>query len=435
MTFKQALLHNTGWKIFTLLFTFINNIIIVRLLGIVDSGQFFFTLAAFTLVSTFLRLGLENGVIYFGSKNKLLIRQLSYFLLIVLVVQFMITFICIKVFFENNQYTLIWCTLFVVGNIATYYVNALYQIKEMYVSLNVIATTMACIQTLLFSLLFYSNSISNYVNIVCANSKNAILCILTFALLLQLIIQSCYFYHKQNVAFKNSTADSTLYPQLFTYSLINFVGGVILFLIIRVDFYFVEKYCTGIELGNYVQVAKIGQMVLFIPSFMGGVIFPYGVNADKTFEYKITFFCRVITLIFLLIYMAILAMGNGVFTWLLGVKFSLMAVGLLATLPGVYCLALSTILISYFEGKNKQLIVIISSAITLVTLILADILVVPKYGYIGAAVVFSFANSIGVSILIGYFIMYSQRKIKDIFLFTKNDLAIFTSFKNKKPIK
>jgi O-antigen/teichoic acid export membrane protein len=193
----------------------------------------------------------------------------------------------------------------------------------------------------------------------------------------------------------------------------------------RADFYFVEKYCDAIALGNYVQISKIGQMALIFPNLLGGVIFPYTVNALDTFADKISFFCRLLTLAFVFLAIGFLVTGKYIFVWLLGADFNLMYAGIAGTFVGIYCLAMSMILISYLEGKNKQNIVLLANFIILALIIIGDFIYVPLYGYLAAAIIFSIANLVGFIVLLSYFIKSTGVRIKNIFFFTKHDTAIF----------
>ena len=117
MNIKQALFHNTGWKIITMLFTFVNNIIIVRLLGAAASASFFYAIAIFTLLSTVLRLGLENGIIFYASKDARLTGPLAFFMMIIGFIQAILSFAVLYYFIpEAAPFTLAWTIVFIISN-------------------------------------------------------------------------------------------------------------------------------------------------------------------------------------------------------------------------------------------------------------------------------------------------------------------------------
>jgi O-antigen/teichoic acid export membrane protein len=162
---------------------------------------------------------------------------------------------------------------------------------------------------------------------------------------------------------------------------------------------------------------------------MGGVIFPYTVNAEAGFAEKVAFFCRVLTLIFLGIFILFLAFGKFIFTPLLGPDFVLVYKGMLGTFPGIFCFAINLIIISYFEGKNKQGVVLWSVVVSLLLLVIADYFLVPKYGFMAAAIVFSVANFCGMAVLLVSFIRTTKITLQNIFLFKPADQFIFRFWK------
>ena len=192
----------------------------------------------------------------------------------------------------------------------------------------------------------------------------------------------------------------------------------------RADFYFVEKYCDAKTLGNYVQVAKIGQMALLLPSMLGGVIFPFSVNAEEGFAKKINFICRVLTLFFLAGMTGLLIFGKYIFVHLLGADFDLVHTGILAAFPGVFCLAMNIVFTSYFEGQNRQWRILGSTLMSLVIILVCDRIFVPQYGYMAAAFIFSSANAAGMLVLLAGYMKKSKSSFKEIFVFSGKDLKM-----------
>ena len=103
----------------------------------------------------------------------------------------------------------------------------------------------------------------------------------------------------------------------------NFIIAVIFFLILRSDLYFVEKYCTKVELANYLQASKIGQMLLIFPGLIAGVIFPYTIDDSKALAGKVASLCRILTFLYIIMLSVFLLTGQYVFTWLFGYDFNL----------------------------------------------------------------------------------------------------------------
>ena len=422
MKLKHALLHNTGWKMLAMLFTFLNNILIVRILGVEASAVFFYAIAIFILFSTVLKFGLENGIVYILSKNYQSIKSVSYFLLLFFVAQTFITAVILKYFVKEIEgFTFYWVLVYVVSNIMLYYVNAYYQVKKMFISLNVLSGIVVIIQTFLLLSIYFSDK-NIFITLGITKSKiDAVLIISAGAIFLQIILLILFFYTANKNDFKVPYCKDSSIKKLFSYSILNFIITVLFFLVLRTDLYFVEKYCTKVVLANYLQAAKIGQMLLIFPGLIAGVIFPYTINDSKALAGKVAYLCRGLTFLYLIIFLVFLGFGQFVFPWMLGKDFNLMYEIFAVSFTGVYCLSISLLIISYFEGTNKQKIIIWSFLSVLFVVVIADYFLVPKYGYTAAAAIFSIANLSGLVILLNTFKKETEIKFTDMFIVKETD--------------
>lgn len=431
MKLKQALLHNTGWKMLAMLFTFLNNILIVRILGVEASANFFYAFAVFILLSTVLKFGLENGIVYFLSKKSKDTGAVTFLLFLVLIIQTIATIFLLKFFIkEAADFTLLWVILVVMGNTMLYYINAFYQIKKMFISLNVTSAIIIFLQSLLLLYLYYSPSNFLIKYKLASNNIDAMLLISGVAMIIQLILLIGFYCLKNITDFTNIKLDLNVTKNIFSYSLLNFVITVLFFLVMRLDMYFVEKYCNKIDLSNYLQAAKIGQMLLVFPGLVAGVIFPYTIEAPQVLAGKVAYLCRTITFLYLIIFITFLFTGRFIFTYMLGPDFNLMYEIFAISFFGVYCLSISLLFISYFEGINNQKIIIKAFLVTLIIIIITNYLFVPKYGYLAAAATFSIANFFGILVLLNAFNKETALKFNDTFLVKLVDIKFLKMSNN-----
>ena len=424
MRIKHALFHNTGWKIIAMLFNFLNNIIIVRMLGVEASANFFYIVALLTFISTVLRLGLENGIIYFLSKKPERAKAIAMLLLIVMAIQSIITILCLPYFDEKLfGYSFLWCVLFVITNVLVYYVSAFYQVKKMYKSLNVSGCIMVLCQTLLLYYLYKFSNVSSD-NLFLKSKNNTVFIISSVTILIQMLFLCFFFYKIHKADFHISLKEKNIEKSIFRFSIMNFGITVLFFLILRADLYFVEKYCSKTVFGNYVQATKIGQMLLIFPGLIAGVIFPYTINAAEAVASKVAMLCRLLTVVFFAGFIIFLLTGSVLFTWLLGKDFYLIYSIFNTYFLGVYFLSLNLLFVAYFEGINNQKIIFITFALIFLIIVVADYFLVSIYGYFAASVIFSVANFIGVIILLKAFIIKTRIKINEILLFRLADLKL-----------
>jgi O-antigen/teichoic acid export membrane protein len=419
MRLKEALLHNTAWKIIGMAFTFTSNILIVRLLGVEDSGSFFYLVAMLTLVITAMKLGIENGLVYLSSRYPAETGALLYFLLPLLLIQSLVVFFVVRYLLQDS-YSVShgWAMVFILSNIFFYYITALYQAKKMYISINVINTVIAGLQTILLLVVIFNNSEDM---IPGALVKNVFI-ILTAATVVQMVLLTVWFCLKNKDVRKPVKLSANFIRQLFRYSGLNYIITILFFLMTRADFFFVEKYCDETTFGNYTQVAKFGQMALVLPALLGGVIFPYSAGRQRAIEDQVSFLCRLLGIFFIILLAGALLFGSQLFPLLLGNGFVLVYKGFLASFVGVYSMGISILLLSYFEGKNRQQLVLSAYAISIVMLVTGDLLLVPRYGYLAAAGVFSFSNLAGMLLLLHYFSKRSAFSWRKVLVFSRSDL-------------
>lgn len=429
MDLRQAIFNNLFWRGIGLLFVFLNNILIVRILGVEVSGQFYYSIAMLTFIVTCLRFGLENGITYVNSKYPNSSGGLIWFIVPFAVVQAEVIAYIIKfVPYAQQTFAIKVSIIFVLTNIILFYISAFYTSQKMFKSMNMIGSIFSFLQTVIL-VIFYFQNLGKSTSV---NTANQLFIIQTILWVLQVAMMFAWYYNQHWKDFQRFTITSKILTGLFRFSGMNFLNSIFFFLITRTDYYFIEKFCDPIVLGNYIQASKIGQMVLLFPLLIGNVVFPFVIDAKDFMADKVALLCRLITFLFLLLAIALFALGQFIFPWMLGDNFTLVADTLLLYLPGLYFMSLNIVLLSYFEGINKQFIILVSNVVALLIVIVADSYYVPKYGYKAAATIFSVANLFGTIVLLVDFEIKTRIKFTKIFNFSKADLRWVIENKIKK---
>jgi O-antigen/teichoic acid export membrane protein len=70
--------------------------------------------------------------------------------------------------------------------------------------------------------------------------------------------------------------DRGQFIKLIKYCLTAFGANAVFFMVYKIDYLFVNysPVCTAADLGNYIQVSKIGQLMLLVPQIIASVVFP-----------------------------------------------------------------------------------------------------------------------------------------------------------------
>ena len=191
----------------------------------------------------------------------------------------------------------------------------------------------------------------------------------------------------------------------FRYSITALAANVVFFLVYKVDYLFVHysPVCTAADLGNYIQVSKLGQMMLVIPQIISSVVFPRtasGIDRMKI-NSAIMMIARLFSQLFLLAFIITAFFGDRIFVMLFGETFNKMQIPMLIIIPGIFALSILTLLSAYFSGKGKIKINLYGSIIGLSVMIIGDFIFVPRYGIIAAAIIstLSYVSNLAYSLL------------------------------------
>jgi len=224
--------------------------------------------------------------------------------------------------------------------------------------------------------------------------------------------------------------------KIFKYSAVVVTGNIIFFLVYRIDYLFVNAspVCTAADLGNYIQVSKLGQMLLIIPQIIASVIFPRsasGINR-KELNSSLMTIARLFSQLYLLIIIITVVGGTWLFTGMFGETFNKMQWPFIILMPGIFSLSVLAMLSAYFSGKGNLRVNLTGAALALLVVIIGDYFFVPLYGILAAAAI----STLGYTVNLGYslYIFYKDYDINffDFFRWRKSDYRWLRSLTIKK---
>jgi O-antigen/teichoic acid export membrane protein len=240
---------------------------------------------------------------------------------------------------------------------------------------------------------------------------------------LQGILLSIAFIVQQRSVIDFSLPDNDSFKLLLRYSLIALAGNLLYFFMYKIDYWFVRYYCSQLDLGNYIQAAKLAQMVLIIPQILASVIFPQTAGGSQQSDVgkSILILFRIMLQVFLLLILATFLIGPSLFITVFGHSFNNVQLPFLLLLPGIFSISVTVLLAAFFSGNGHVKLNVTGTAIGLAVVLITDVLLVPKYGIIGAAI----ASTIGYSAFLVYALYYFRKMhaftIKEMFAFSKSD--------------
>lgn len=415
MQFNKALSYNVLLKTINVFILFCINLILVRIIGANITGDFFYLITVLSFITLVVSLSLEAGITFYASKETAPAVSFAWLIILSSLLQFAVSSLIILFLVNNSTYIpLYYLISFVISNILVSNITALFISRKWFFSVNIAILAVNLITFLLLCLISVQANID-------AVSKAQKIYVLSFSM--QATVLIIVFIVKTG-AFSWQLPAVDIFKKVFSYSIVVLIGNVSFFLVTRLDYVFVKTFCSPEALGNYVQVSKVGQLFVLIPTMAASVIFPFAAGSNENILYKVQWLCRLMTMMSIIGSICIILGGKWLFPWFFGEDFNLMYPAMLFYLPGIFSLCISSLLASYISGKGSVGINVIASGIALLIVITGDIIFIPKYGINAAAAVSSIAYLACMVFLLRHCIIKYDSKLSDFFSIS------FTGIKN-----
>ena len=202
------------------------------------------------------------------------------------------------------------------------------------------------------------------------------------------VILYAYLTRTRQLLFQQkSTPD---YRRLFQYTGVSFMANMAWLLVYRTDYWWVAAWCTDKELGNYIQVSKLGQLFFYFPQLLSVLIFPDVVQAPDP-RPMIKKLIGYVTAIYAACLVLFAALGRPILHWLLGPGFEAVYPTFLLLIPDVFALGGLAILSTFFAGRNRLGVNLKGALLGLGVMVLGDWIFIPQYHIAAAALVSSAA--------------------------------------------
>jgi len=229
-----------------------------------------------------------------------------------------------------------------------------------------------------------------------------------------------------------SFPDRSSFINLIRYSITALGANAVFFLVYKIDYFFVHysPVCTAADLGNYIQVSKIGQLMLTVPQIIASVVFPRTASGidQKTMSNNIMTIARIFSQLFLLAFIMVAVFGGQLFPAVFGESFNKMQIPMLIIIPGIFSLSVLALLSAYFAGKGNIRINLYAAIIGLTIMVTGDAILVPHYGIIAAAAVSTLSYIANVVYSMWHFYKGYSIKWTEFFKWKKADYNWLLSF-------
>ena len=415
-----TLLQTVFWRGLYYVTAFIINIVIARHFQAGVSGTVYYISSMYALVVLLSSLSLESGIIYFGAKKEIPLARLFNFSLIWSLVIGLVTFLVACFFFEDGYQGLsatllvLSAVLYISGNLLITYCSGFFYARNNFRVPNIIIISSTIILIVLIPYggrsVIPSINDENYFYIYFSSFFIQGIC---------MALATKIKYVKEGMGKFLSVAEFKL---LFRYCALAFMGNIIFFLLYRVDYFFVEKYCTAEELGNYIQVSKLVHLFFILPTILASAIFPLTAAAQKKgINNLLTLLSRSIFFLYIFACLFLALTGKWLFPVVFGESFTAMYQPFVFLIPGILSLSGIFTLTAWFAGKNRIKINITGSVYALVVILVGDLIFIPKYGINAAAMISSVGYIVYQVYVIAVFKKEYPCSVADFFIFRSSD--------------
>jgi O-antigen/teichoic acid export membrane protein len=207
-------------------------------------------------------------------------------------------------------------------------------------------------------------------------------------------------------------APSWSYPVLRTtlsFGLRGHIGNVLQFFNYRLDLFIVNFFLGPAGVGIYTVTVRLAELLWYLPNAVGFVIFPKAA-ASKPEEMNL-FTPRVFGVTLGLTALGALGLaivGRPVINYVFSSAFIDAYPPLLMLLPGVVFLGGSKVLTNEIAGRGYPHYNSLNAALALVVTVVLDLVLIPRYGVLGAALASSTAYAMILLAAIGFYLTVSR---------------------------
>ncbi len=384
MPLARKITQNLIWRGFYMISLFVVNILMARILGAEESGQFYLLLNDLALYILVTGVCLESALTYFASKEKISESKLVFIGSIWPLLSGIIFIIAAPRFFceylkgFNCMLTILPFAAYVVSVLLNTYYSALYYAAQDFRKPNIILGTVNGIFIVFLVFLLFNPNLS-------LRASSFAIAGYLFSILLQgLLLYLSFLFKKPSNSFTIPTGKE--FKMIFRYISLVLLTNLVFFLVYRVDYWILDYYHNDHEVGNYIQVSKLGQVFMTIPVLMAAVIFPLTAKGEiPNLENRLPVFGRLLFSFYFVSLLILAAVGKVLFPFLYGESYALMYSAFLWLSPGILALALQALLTAYYAGRDKVKYNLYGALLALTVIVIADLILIPAFGANGAA--------------------------------------------------
>jgi O-antigen/teichoic acid export membrane protein len=420
MKFKKLIVQSIFWRGLYFLTVLLLNVLVARLFEASGSGWIYYVSSIYALIILVANLSLDSGMAFYISSNEINVNKLLNLSVLwttivgLLVLTASLVYLRYRPSVSDRDTLIVVSALsYICGNLLTNYCGSIFYSLKNYYTPNIIG--IGCNLSLIIILLITTSGA-----VAILNPKTFLyIYFLIFVVQACILVITIIYLHR--VSWQPVILSRAEFKKVLRYSLVAFAGNIIFYLVYRVDYFFVRYLCTPADLGNYIQVSKLGQMLILLPSIMSSAVFSMVAGGQREEVNRgLKLLSRMSLLIIGCLCIVLIMIGHWVFVFVFGQSFDRMYQPFVLLVPGI--------LTAYYSGKNKLRVNIIGSFIALFFIVVADFILIPKYGINAAALTSSIGYILYHIYILSIYKSEYKTPITGFFIIKKSDLTWLKNF-------
>jgi len=379
-------------QVISILIQIVSIIIIARELGVEGNGQYALAILLPTFMALFLSVGLTSSNIYFVGKKEFSLTTIYTTTIsmgiIIVTIGLACGFLLVKLYgdtiFPNIPFEVLTIALFIFPfSLMNAFQLSFLQAIEDFSTYNIVSLA----QPIVFLFMIYSLYIFDVLTL-----KNIVLSSLISPFLL--LVVSTFYVVQKGYAFKLSNYSGIYMKRSLSYGLRSHMSNLVAFVNYRADIFLLSLLATPVSVGLYYVAVQIVERLWILSQAMSAVLFPRFVALHEEDEKRVGLIAKAFRIVIILTLVASLLLsifGYYAIGLLFGEDFLDAYFAILFLIPGIVFSAGSRIVANAIAAKGKPELNIYTSVFAMVLNIILNILLIPQYGFIGAAAATSIA--------------------------------------------
>lgn len=186
-----------------------------------------------------------------------------------------------------------------------------------------------------------------------------------------------------------------------------YVANLIQFMATRIDIWLIDYWYDKSQVGYYALSNQLGQILMVVPFVLASIAFPM-LSSGKIKEEIFVKWIRLMNGVIGIVFLCAILLSPVLIRLLWNNRYNDSIAPFLWILPGFFARAQIAVYAAYFAAKGKISVNAWTSVITLVSMVLADIILLPLWQIRGAAVGLSIAQILSAAWLIKQFNITSK---------------------------